>query len=73
MARNKASARIPNLVERVKVALAILLINDPRLLQQVIRDVTADGVAFEVKVDVHVLSKTRWVIVSVGFRVSKSF
>lgn len=59
MARNKASARIPNLVERVKVALAILLINDPRLLQQVIRDVTADGVAFEVKVDVHVLSKTR--------------
>lgn len=59
------------LIERVKVALAGLLHNDPRLFQQVVVDVAANGVAFEVEVDVHVLAESRRVVVAIRFSVAK--
>jgi len=41
--------------------------------QQVIVDMTTNGVALEVEIDVHVFTKSRGIIVSVCFRISKWF
>lgn len=43
------------------------------LLQQVVVDMPPDRVPFEVKVDVHVLSKPTGIIISVRLGVTKSF
>ena len=60
-----------DLVEGVEVALAALLDDDARLLQQVVVDVAADGLALEVEVDVHVLAEARTVVVAVGLGVAE--
>ena len=57
----------------MEVPLTLLLLNDPRLLQEVVVDVTTDRVAFEVEVDVHVLSKPRGVVIPIGLGVSECF
>jgi len=54
-----------NLIEAVKVAFSLLLIDHPRFLEEVIGHVAADGVSLEIKIDVHVLSETRRIVVSI--------
>lgn len=57
----------------MKIAFAFLLIDHPRLLQQVIGHVSAYGVAFEVEIDIHVLSEARRVIVPVRLGIAERF
>lgn len=49
---------VADLIEGVEVPLSGLLRYDPGLLQEVIANVTSDGVALVVEMDVHVLSKS---------------
>ncbi len=55
----------------MKVTLAVLLEHDAGLLKKVVGDVTTNGIALEIEVDVHVLAKPRRVIVAVGFGVAE--
>ena len=64
--------RETDLVEGVEVSLSLLLLDHPGLLQEVVVDMAADGVTFEVEVDVHVLSKPGGVVVPVGLGVPES-
>lgn len=45
----------------------------PRLLQQVIGHVSANGVALEVEIDVHVFSETRGIVIPIGLGVAERF
>lgn len=55
----------------MKIALPFLLIDHPRLLQQIIGHVSAYGVALEVEIDVHVFSEARRVVVPVRLGVTE--
>ena len=55
----------------MEISLALLLGNDSRLFQEVVVDVTPNRITFEVKVDVHVLPKSRGIVVSVCLGVSE--
>jgi len=41
--------------------------------KKVVVDVTSNRVAFEVKINVHVLAKTARVVISLSFSIAKSF
>lgn len=60
-----------NLIEAVKVAFSLLLIDHSRFLEKVIGHMAADGVSLEVKIDVHILSETRRVVISVCLGVAE--
>lgn len=53
--RTQVLVLLPNLIETMKIAFPFLLIDHPRLLQEVIGHVSTYRVSLEVKVDVHVL------------------
>ena len=55
----------------MEISLPLLLGDDSGFFQEVVVDVTPNRVTFEVKVDVHVLSKSRGIVVSVCLGVSK--
>ena len=55
----------------MEISLALLLGNDSRLFQEVVVDVPTNRITFEVKVDVHVLPKSRGIVVSVCLGVSE--
>ena len=57
----------------MEVSLSLLLLDHPGLLQEIVVDVTTNGVALEVEVDVHVLSKPGGVVVPIGLGVAESF
>ena len=57
----------------MEVPLSLLLLDNPRFLQQVVVDVTPDRVAFEVEMDVHVFAEAGRVVVSVCLRIAKRF
>ena len=57
----------------MKITLARLLDDDTRLFQQVIVDVSTDGIPLEVKVNIHVLAEPGRVVVSIGFGIAKRF
>lgn len=57
----------------MEVSLSLLLLDHPRLLQEIVVDVTTNGVPLEVEVDVHVLSKPRGVVIPIGLGVSECF
>ena len=61
------------LIKRVEIVISSLLMNYSGFLQKVIVDVASHGVPFKVKVDIHVLAKSRRVVVAVGFSVAKGF
>ena len=62
---------LQQLVEDVEVPLSWLLFHHTRLLQQVVENMATRWVTFEIKVDVHVLSKAARVIVACCLGVSK--
>lgn len=47
-----------HLVKCMKVSLTLLLLDNARLLKKIIVDVTSNRVTFEIKVDIHVFSKS---------------
>ena len=55
----------------MEISLPLLLGDDSGFLQEVVVDVTPNRVTFEVKVDVHVLSKSRGIVVSICLGVSE--
>ena len=55
----------------MEISLALLLGDDSRLFQEVVVDVPTNWITFEVKVDVHVLPKSRGIVVSVCLGVSE--
>ena len=55
----------------MEVSLSLLLLDHPRLLQEVVVDVTSNGVALEVEVDVHVLPEPGRVVVPVGLSIAE--
>ena len=55
----------------MEISLALLLGNDSGLFEEVVVDVTPNRIPFEVKVDVHVLPKSRGIVVSVCLGVSE--
>lgn len=55
----------------MEIPLALLLIDNPRLLQKIIRHISTNGIAFEVEIYVHVLSESRGIIVPVGLRITE--
>ena len=55
----------------MEISLALLLGDDSRLFQEVVVDVPTNRITFEVKVDVHVLPKSRGIVVSVCLGVSE--
>jgi hypothetical protein len=57
----------------MEVALARLLDNDTRFLQQIVVDVSANGIAFEIKVNVHVLAEPGRIVVAIRFGIAKRF
>ena len=57
----------------MEVSLSLLLLDHPRLLQEIVVDVTTNGVPLEVEVDVHVLSKPRGVVIPIGLGVAERF
>ena len=57
----------------MEVSLSLLLLDHPGFLQEIVVDVTTDGVALEVEVDVHVLSKPRGVVIPIGLGVAECF
>ena len=57
----------------MEIALSSLLNNDTTLLQQIIVDVSADRIAFKIEMDVHVLAKSRTVVIAIGFGIAESF
>lgn len=61
------------LIKAVKIPLPSLLHDHPTLLQQIIVDVTANWISFEVKVNVHILSEPRRIVISVRFSITESF
>lgn len=60
-----------HLIKRVEVPLARLLNNHARLFQQIVVDVAADGIAFEIEMNIHVLSKTGRIVVPVRLGVAE--
>lgn len=56
----------------MEIPLPALLINDPGFLQKILVNVSADRVALEIEMDVHVLSKPGRIVVPVGFGVAES-
>jgi hypothetical protein len=60
-------------VEDVKVPFSCHLLDHPRLLKQVIDDLSASRFAFEIKLNLHVFTEPGRVVVSECFRVAKSF
>lgn len=61
------------LIKTVKVSLPRLLQDHATFLQQVIADVPSDRIAFEVKIDVHVFSEPRRIVIAVCFGIAESF
>ena len=57
----------------MEIALSSLLNNDATLLQQIIVDVSTDRIAFKIEMDVHVLAKSRTVVIAIGFGIAESF
>lgn len=55
----------------MKVSFSLLLEDDPTFLQQVVFNVSSDWVALKVKVDVHVLSEARRVVIAVGLGIAE--
>lgn len=43
------------------------------LFQQVIIDMSTYGVSFKIKIDIHIFSKAAGVVITVSFRIAKSF
>ena len=55
----------------MKVSLPSLLFHDPRLLQKVILNVAPCGIPLEVKIDVHVFTKSTGVVIPIRLGVAK--
>lgn len=55
----------------MEASFASLLMDNSWLLKQEISDDSTDRIVLEVKLNVHVFSKSWWIVVSVGFRISK--
>lgn len=55
----------------MEIPLSRLLLDDPRLLQQVVQDDATHRICLEIEFDVHELAKSAGIVVPVGFGVSK--
>lgn len=61
------------LVENMKVSLVVILMNNSRLFQQIIQNVTAIWDTLPIEIYIHVFSKSRGIVIPVGFCISKGF
>ena len=64
---------IDYLIEGMEAPLVRLLINDSGFLQQIILDLSPDGVSFIIKLDVHVLPESGTVVIPTRPGISKCF
>lgn len=55
----------------MEIPLAGLLDNDPWLFQQVIVNVAANRITFEIEMNVHVFAESRWIVVAIRFGVAE--
>lgn len=62
-----------NLIKAVKIAFSFLLIDHPRFFEKIISHVAADWVSLEIKIDIHVLSETRRIVVSICLGIAERF
>ena len=56
----------------MEVSLTLLLLNNTRLLKKIIVDMTSNRVTFEIKVDVHVFSKSGGIVIAICLGVPES-
>lgn len=61
------------LIENVEVPFATALMDDTRLLQQIVKNVATFRSAGKVKLNVHVLAETRRIVVAIGLGIAESF
>lgn len=64
---------ISHLIETMKIPFAALLHYYSRFFQKIIIHVTSDWIAFEIEIDIHILSESRRIVVSIRLCITKRF